>query len=351
MVFPIGGCLAQLVLPKIECTEYRENYGKFVAEPVEKGFGVILGNSLRRVLLSSLRGAAVASVLIDGVTQEFSTIPNMKEDVTEFLMNIRDIRIRITGDNADSGKMTLNAKGRMEVHAGDITPVGPSNFEIVNPELYLATLDSDAKLNIEFNVKVDKGYQTASAGDNVGIIVTSVGTSKEISIDAIYSPVKRANYTIESGGPGEGAGKERLVLEVWTDGTVDPVAAVGEGASLLVEQFQAFMGLARTIAEKEEAELWQKSIPSDVYNMPLEKLNLSTHTYNSLRRGGITTTGQLLEKGLDGLMSLGGFGVKSREEVEVALKELGVELTGATDEKEKKKKGRVKDESSEGDSE
>ena len=343
--------MVQLALPKIECTEYRENYGKFVAEPMEKGFGVILGNSLRRVLLSSLRGAAVASVLIDGVTQEFSTIPNMKEDVTEFLMNVRDIRIRPLSDSSDSGKMTLNVKGRMDVHAGDIAVISPPNFEIVNPDLYLATLDSDAKLNVEFNIKVDKGYQPAVAGDNVGIIVTNVGTSKEISIDAIYSPVTRANYSVESGGPGQGAGKERLILEIWTDGTIDPVQAIGESASVLVEQFSCFTGLARTIAEKEEAEAWQKSIPADVYNMPLEKLNLSTHTYNSLRRGGITTTGQLLEKGLDGLMSLGGFGVKSREEVEVSLKELGVELTGAPLEKDKKKKGRVKDTGSEGDNE
>ena len=343
--------MVQLALPKIECTEYRENYGKFIAEPIEKGFGVILGNSLRRVLLSSLKGVAVASVLIDGVTQEFSTIPNMKEDITEFLMNVRDIRIRPLSDTADAGKMTLNVKGRMDVRAGDITSINPPNFEIVNPDLHLATLDSEGKLNVEFNIKVDKGYQPASTGDNVGIIVTSGGTSKEISIDAIYSPVTRANYSVESGGPGQGAGKERLVLDIWTDGTIDPVKAIGESASILVEQFNCFTGLARTIAEKEEAEAWQKSIPSDVYNMPLEKLNLSTHTYNSLRRGGITTTGQLLEKGLDGLMSLGGFGVKSREEVEVSLKELGVELSGAPIEKDKKKKGRVKEAGAEGDNE
>ncbi len=343
--------MVQLALPKIECTEFRENYGKFVAEPVEKGFGVILGNSLRRVLLSSLRGAAVASVLIDGVTQEFSTIPNMKEDVTEFLMNIRDIRIRCLSDSEDGGKMTLNLKGKVDVHASDISNGGAPNFEIVNPDLYLATLDSDAKLDVELNIKVGKGYQTASTGDNVGIIVTSGGTSKEISLDAVYSPVRRANYAVESGGPGQGAGKERLVLEIWTDGTIDPVQAIGESAALLVEQFGCFTGLARTIAEKEEADAWQKSIPSDVYNMPLEKLNLSTHTYNSLRRGGITTTGQLLEKGLEGLMSLGGFGVKSKEEVDVALKELGVELTSAPLEKDKKKKGHAKDADPEGDNE
>jgi DNA-directed RNA polymerase subunit alpha len=185
----------------------------------------------------------------------------------------------------------------------------------------------------------------------VGIIVTSEGTSKEISIDAIFSPVTRANYTVESSGPGQGAGKERLTLEIWTDNTTDPIGALSESVAIMIEQFNCFTGLARTIAEKEESEAWQKSIPSDVYNMPLEKLNLSTHTYNSLRRGGITMTGQLLEKGLDGLMSLGGFGVKSREEVEVVLKNLGVELSGAPVEKDKKKKGRAKSADPEGDSE
>ncbi len=344
--------MVQLALPKIECTEYRENYGKFVAEPLEKGFGVILGNSIRRILLSSLRGAAITSVLVDGITQEFSTIPNMKEDVTEFLMNVREIRIKLVSKTVESGKMALRVKGKSELRAGDITVESPLDFEIVNPGLYLATIDSnEAKLDIEFTVKAGKGYQPASAGDNVGIIVTSEGTSKEIAIDAIFSPVTRANYTVESSGPGQGAGKERLTLEIWTDNTVDPIEALSESVTILIEQFNCFTGLARTIAEKEESEAWQKSIPSDVYNMPLEKLNLSTHTYNSLRRGGITMTGQLLEKGLDGLMSLGGFGVKSREEVEVVLSGLGVELSGAPVDKDKKKKGRDKSASPEGDSE
>ena len=344
--------MVQLALPKIECTEYRENYGKFVAEPLERGFGVILGNSIRRVLLSSLRGAAITSVLIEGITQEFSTIPNMKEDVTEFLMNLRDIRIKLLSKDAETGKMMLKVKGKADLKAGDIVIENPTDFEIVNPGLYLATLDSsEAKLNIEFTVKEGKGYQPARAGDSVGIIVTSEGTSKEMSIDAIFSPVTRANYAVESSGPGQGTGKERLTLEIWTDHTVDPIEALSEGVAVLIEQFNCFTGLARTIADKEESEAWQKSIPADVYNMPLEKLNLSTHTYNSLRRGGITMTGQLLEKGLDGLMSLGGFGVKSREEVEVVLKDLGVESSGASVEKDKKKKGRVKSADTEGDSE
>jgi DNA-directed RNA polymerase subunit alpha len=352
MVFPIGGFLVQLALPKIECVDFSQDYGKFVAEPIEKGYGVVLGNSLRRVLLSSLPGAAISSVLIEGITQEFSNVPNMKEDVTDFLLNLRDVRIRCLSKTAEGGKMTINVKGRTDIHASDIKVVNPTDFEIVNPEHYLATLDSsEAKLDIELTVKVDKGYQPAGSGDNVGIIVTSTGTSKEISLDAIYSPVTRANYVIESSGPGQGTGKERMILEIWTDGTIDPVEAIGQSAAILVEQFSGFTGLARTIAEKEEAEAWQKSIPSDVYNMSLEKLNLSTHTYNSLRRGGITTTGQLLEKGLEGLMSLGGFGVKSKEEVEVALAELGVGSSQMPADKDKKKKGHAKDEGPEGDSE
>ena len=342
--------MVQLALPKIECVNCSQSYGRFVAEPVEKGFGVILGNSLRRTLLSSLSGAAITSVLIDGVTQEFSSIPYMKEDVTDFLMNIRGIRIRCLSGCAEAGKMTLNVSGRKDIHAGDINVISTADFEIMNPDLYLATLDSsEARLNIEFTVKVDKGYRPASTGDNVGIIVTSTGTSKEISVDAIFSPVTRANYMIESSGPGQGSGKERLILEVWTDGTINPVEAIGQSAKILIEQFNGFTSLAMTMAEKEEAETWQKSIPPEVYNMPLEKLNLSTHTYNSLRRGGITTTGQLLEKGLEGLMALGGFGVKSREEVETAVAQFGFSFTPAPVEKNKKKMGRDKKESPEGD--
>lgn len=334
--------MVQLSLPKIECTEFSQNYGKFIAEPVEKGFGVIIGNSLRRVLLSSLPGAAVTSVLIEGVTQEFSTIPYMKEDVIDLLLNIRDIRIRRLSSTAESGRMVLNAHGRVEVRAGDIKVLNSTDFEIVNPDHYLATLDSnEAKLDIEFTVKVGKGYQAAASGDNVGIVVTSGGTSKEITVDAIFSPVTRANFRVESSGPAQGAGKEKLILEVWTDSTIDPIEAVSQSSAILIQQFEVFTGIARAIAEKEEAETRQKAIPPDIYNQPLEKLSLSTHTYNSLRRGGITTIGQILEKGLDELMSLGGFGAKSREEVEAALIQLGI-MPSTVSEKDKKKKSRGK---------
>ncbi len=352
--------MVQLALPKIERDEKesRGYYGKFYAEPVEKGFGVILGNSLRRVLLSSLEGAAVTSVLIEGITQEFDTVHYMKEDITDLLINIRDIRIRPLSKNAEPAKLELDIEdgksngikienGR--VCAKHIKVKSPLNYEIVNPEHYLATLDSKAAvLKIEMTVERGKGYRPVVAGDNTGIIVTSAGTSKEIAIDAIFTPVTRANYSIQSSGPGAGAGKERLVLEIWTDGTMDPVDAITESATILIEQFSCFKGLASAIAEREEIQSWQKSVAPDIYNLPIDKLSLSTHTYNSLRRGGIQTVGHLLEKGLEGMMSLGGFGVKSREEVEAALKELNVELPEQSSEKEKKKKSRAKGASSEG---
>ena len=340
----------QIALPKIECVECGENYGKFIAEPVEKGFGVILGNSLRRVLLSSLQGAAVTSVLIDGVTQEFTSIPYMKEDVTNFLLNIRDIRIRMLTKSATAGKMLLGVEGKKKVYAADITVADQADFEIANPDLYLATLDSsEAKLNAEFMISAGKGYQPAgSEDDNKGFIVTGGGTSKEISIDAIFSPVTRVNYVIESSGPGHGAGKERLVLEIWTDGTIEPAEAVRESASILVEQFDIFKSLAGTSVAEDETGSIQKLIPVEIYNMPLDKLSLSTHTYNSLRRGGITSVGQLLEKGIDGLMLLGGFGAKSREEVEAALKQLNVDLPNIQAAGEKKKKSKVKASAPEG---
>jgi DNA-directed RNA polymerase subunit alpha len=352
--------LVQIALPKIKQDEKvsTENYGKFEAENVEKGFGVILGNSLRRVLLSSLEGAAVTSVLIEGITQEFDTLPSMKEDVTDFLLNIRDIRIRPLSKNAEPAKLELTMDdGRIDgvkvedgkLYARHIKVKSPLNYEIVNPDHYLATLDAkDVSLHVEMTVERGKGYRPVKAGENFGHQVTQGGVSREIPVDAIFSPVTRANYSITSSGPGGGEGKELLVLEVWTDGTLSPMVAVKDSSDILIEQFGFFSNLVRDTAEREQVQSWQKSVPPDIYNLPIDKLTLSTHTYNSLRRGGIQTVGQLLEKGLDGMMALGGFGVKSREEVEVALKEMGVEMSGQPIEKDKKKKARTKGAASEG---
>jgi DNA-directed RNA polymerase subunit alpha len=318
--------LAGLALPKVECVESTETYGRFVAEPVEKGFGVTLGNALRRVLLSSLPGAAVTWVMIEGIQHEFSTIPHVKEDTIDFLLNVKAIRLRHLAQR--SGKLRLEAEGEGQIKAGDIKP--SADFEIVNPDLYLATLDaSEAKLNIEFNVEIGRGYVPATSSDSLPI--------GAIPIDAIFTPVRKVNYSVEPSSLREVSNQEKLVLEVWTDGSVSPIEAVSQSASLLIEQFGCFRELAKAITQEGAEIVWQRLIPPEQYLMPLDQLNLSTHTYNSLRRGGVTTLGQILEKGLDGLCGLAGFGAKSREEVETALKNLDLPFIPEAKEKKEKK--------------
>jgi len=319
--------LAGLALPKVECVEGTETYGRFVAEPVDRGFGVTLGNGLRRVLLSSLPGAAITWVMIEGIQHEFSTVPHVKEDTIDFLLNVKAIRLRHLAQR--SGRLRLEAEGERQVCAGDITP--SSDFEIVNPELHLATLDSpEAKLDVEFNVEIGRGYVQATSSDSLPI--------GAIPIDAIFTPVRKVNYSVEASGLREGSNEEKLILEVWTDGSISPIEAVSQSAGIMIEQFGCFRELVKTISQEGAEVVWQRLIPPEQYLMPLDQLNLSTHTYNSLRRGGVTTLGQILEKGLDGLCVLAGFGAKSREEVETALKRLELPFIPEAKEKKEKKK-------------
>lgn len=317
--------MAGLSLPRVECVESTERYGRFVAEPLERGFGVTLGNSLRRVLFSSLSGAAITWVEIEGVQHEFSTIPYVKEDTTDFLLNVRAVRIRPLSQR--SGKLSLEVEGAGEVCAADIKV--SADFEIANPELHLATLDSpEARLSAEFNVELGRGWVPAGSSDSLPI--------GAIPIDAIFSPVRSANYSVEPSGITEGSNQEKLVLEVWTDGTLSPTEAVSQSATILMEQFSCFRELAKALVEEGAELAWQGLIPPEQYNMPIDQLNLSTHTYNSLRRGGVTTLGQILEKSIEGLCALAGFGAKSRDEVETALRVL--DLPFVPEAKEKKKK-------------
>ena len=318
--------MAGLALPKVECVESTETYGRFVAEPVEKGFGVTLGNALRRVLLSSLPGAAVTWAMIESVQHEFSTIPHVKEDSIDFLLNVKAIRLRHLAQR--SGKLRLEAEGEGQVRAGDIKP--SADFEIVNPELYLAALDApEARLDVEFNVEIGRGYVPASSSDSLPI--------GAIPIDAIFTPLRKVNYSVEPSSLREGSNQEKLILEVWTDGSISPIEAVSQSAALLIEQFGCFRELAKAITQEGAEIAWQRLIPPEQYLMPLDQLNLSTHTYNSLRRGGVTTLGQILEKSLDGLCALAGFGAKSREEVEAALKRLDLPFIPEAKEKKEKK--------------
>lgn len=320
-----------LPIPKVECIESDETYGRFVAEPIEKGFGITLGNGLRRVLLSSLTGAAVTSVEISGISHEFSTIPHAKEDTLDFLLNIKALRIRPLSQR--SGKITLDIEGEGEFTGADIKT--SSDFEIVNKDLHLISMDSSkARLNIEFTVELGRGYLPARSSDGLAVGV--------VPIDAIFTPVRRVNYSVEASGSAETTGLEKLILEVWTDGTITPTEAVSQSAVILMDQIACFKQLATALTEEGGELSWQRLIPPEQYEMSLEQLNLSTHTYNSLRRGGIVTLGQLLERRTtEGLSSLAGFGAKSQEEVEVALKALNLPAIPET-KKQGKKKAKAK---------
>ena len=313
--------MSRLAIPDIECVESKDNFGRFLAQPLEKGFGVTLGNSLRRVLLSYLPGAAVTRIRIEGIQHEFSTIPHVKEDVTEFLLNVKELKlIPLSGQSA---KLTLEVEGEGRVCAADIKP--STDFEIANPELYLATLDSpDAKLYVELDVELGEGYRQAESVDNL-----PVGT---IPVDAIFTPIRKVNFTVEPTHVGQESSREQLYLEVWTDGTISPVDAISRSAAILVEQLTPFVNYAKVSLVKEEKELVGLAIPEELSNMPVDHLNLSVRTMNCLRRGGIATVGQIITTGERGLLSLRNFGQKSRQEIEQRLNELGLSLTPKVEE-------------------
>jgi len=308
--------LSRLAIANIECIESEDNFGRFRAEPLEKGFGVTLGNTLRRVLFGYLPGAAVTRVRIEGIQHEFSTIPFVKEDVTEFLLNVKALRLRSL--SGQPGKLILAVEGEGRVCAADIEP--STDFEIANPELYLATLDSpEAKLYVEFDVELGEGYQEAESSDSL-----LIGT---IPVDAIFTPVRKVNFTVEPTHLGREISQERLELEVWTDGTISPVDALSQSAKILSEQLAPFIDYARISRLEVEKEFIRASIPEETYNMPVEQLELSVRTMNCLRRGGITTVGELISKGERELLALHNFGQKSKQEVEERLQALGLSLT------------------------
>jgi len=309
------------VIPKITCVESKDNFGQFLIEPLEKGFGVTLGNSLRRMLLSYLPGAAVTGVMIEGIQHEFSSVPYVKEDVTELVLNVKELRlIPLSGQ---PGKLILEVEGEGRVYASDIRP--STDLSIANPELYLATLDSpEAKLYVELDVEIGEGYQLASSSDNLPIGV--------IPIEAIFTPVRKVNFAVEPTHIGQVTSRERLSLEVWTDGTISPVEALTQSAAILVEQLTVFVNYAQVSRADEEEQVVRLSIPEELYNMPVTNLNLSVRTMNCLRRGDIETVGQIIGKGESELLALRNFGQRSKQEIEERLEELGLSLKLQTEE-------------------
>ena len=270
--------MIEIEKPKIQKVEGNGNYAKFSVEPLERGYGITLGNSLRRILLSSLPGAAVTSIKIDGVLHEFSTIPGVREDVTDFVLNMKQVLVKLHTDGPVTAR--INAEGPGEVTAGDISV--SSEVEILNPELYLATLEDDGKLTVELTIEKGRGYRSAEKNKREG---QPIGV---IPIDSIFSPVTRVNYTVEHTRVGQVTDYDRLVLEVTTDGSLTPEDAVGRAAKILVEHLQLFMSRTdqpeqfEIMVEKEDDEL------SRLLEQPIEELELSVRSYNCLKRAGLT---------------------------------------------------------------
>ena len=277
--------------PDVHILESDDTYGKVSVEPLQRGFGLTIGNPLRRILLSSTHGSAITWVKIDDVVHEYTAIPGVKEEVMELLLNVKRIRIRSQSNRA--GKMRLDVTGEGRICAGDIAT--SSDFEIVNPELHLATLDStDSHLSIEFNVEQGVGYQPAIQSDGADGLPMGV-----LPVDAIFSPVRKVNYHIERTRVGQITDYERLVLEVWTDGTLKPVEAVREAAENLVNHFFLFSNINRTAeAGVERPSL---TVSPEIYQTPIERLDLSPRTLNCLKRAHLTKVGEILEMSDDEL--------------------------------------------------
>ena len=305
--------LVELEYPKIERIEGDERYAKFACEPLPPGYGTTLGNSLRRVLLSSLPGAAITAARIRGVSHEFSTIPGVKEDVVEIVLNLKNVRLRSFANEPVT--LTLEKTGPGEVTAADIQTT--SEVEIVNPEAKIATLEPEASLWMELTVETGRGFSSGDKKEGLPIGV--------IPIDALFSPVKRVNFSVENTRVGQVTDYDRLILEVWTDGTTPPDEAVAQGSQILIQQFSLFTGLTRSQAALAPAPRTNgSSVPSAIADMPIEDLDLPQRAFNSLKRHGITKVGQLLQTPDEELLRMRNFGKKSLDEIKERLAARGL---------------------------
>ncbi len=300
--------------PRIESNPVSDTRSRFIIEPLEPGFGYTLGNSLRRTLLSSIPGAAVTSIKIDGVLHEFSSIQGVKEDVTDVILNVKELRLR--SETNEPATMFLRSTGPGDVTAADIVP--PADIDVINPELHLATLNTKAKLEMELRVEKGRGYRPAernkSASDEIG----------RIPVDSIFSPVRRVSYTVEATRSGEMTNYDRLILDVETDGSISPREALASAGGTLLELVQLVSDLAEA-PSMQVGPAEDESIPSD-YAITVEELNLSVRSYNCLKREGINSVGDLVQKSEAELMDIRNFGQKSIDEVKAKLEELGLSL-------------------------
>ncbi|NLV21589.1 MAG: DNA-directed RNA polymerase subunit alpha [Syntrophomonadaceae bacterium] len=290
------------------------NYGKFVIEPLERGYGTTLGNALRRVLLSSLPGAAVTSIKIDGVLHEFSTIPGVLEDTTELILNIKQMVLRY--DGCERKIIRLEQKGKKEVCAGDLEP--DAEVEVLNPELHIASLDDDGVLEIEMTVERGRGYVGADQQPNKNDDIVGL-----LPIDSIFTPVTKVNYTVDNARVGKRTDYDKLVLEIWTNGSIKPEEAISLSAQILIQYLSLFTEIDDTYAEVEILVEKEEEKKDKVLEMSIEELELSVRASNGLKRANINTVGDLIEKTREEMSKIRNLGQKSLEEIERRLGELG----------------------------
>lgn len=315
--------MIEIEKPRIECVEQSDDntYGKFVVEPLERGYGVTLGNSLRRILLSSIPGAAVTSIKIDGVLHEFSTVPGVKEDVAEIILNIKTLALKSNSDEPQI--IIIDATEEGEITAGDI--ITTDAVEVLNKDLHIATLDVDSRLYIEMVVETGRGYVSADKNKKEGL---PIGT---IPIDSIYTPVHKVNFAIEDTRVGNNTEYDKLTMDIECNGNIKPADALSLAARILVEHLQLFIGLndnirdMQVMIEKEEEE------KDKVLDMTIEELDLSVRSYNCLKRAGINTVLELTQKSKDDMMKVRNLGKKSLEEVQEKMGTLGLSLKSNED--------------------
>ncbi|WP_110955716.1 DNA-directed RNA polymerase subunit alpha [Anaerosinus massiliensis] len=314
--------MIEIEKPKIEIVEISEDcrYGKFVCEPLERGYGTTLGNSLRRILLSSLQGAAVTSVRIEGVLHEFSTIPGVREDVTNIILNLKSLCLKMHSEEAKV--IRVEVTGEKTVTAGDI--ITDPDVEILNPELHLATVDASGSLKMELTVERGRGYIPADKNKKPDHVIGI------IPIDSIFSPIQRVNYAVTDTRVGNVTDYDKLTLEVWTDGSIRPEEAVSKSASIMIAHLRLFQNMAGAPADDDEAERTFTEAPdngvSKTLEMTIEDLDLSVRSYNCLKRAGINTVAELAQKSEDDMMKVRNLGRKSLEEVKKKLQELDLSL-------------------------
>lgn len=312
--------MLEIEKPRIECVETREEndnyYGKFVVEPLERGYGVTLGNSLRRILLSSLPGAAVTSVKIEGVLHEFSTIPGVREDVTDIILNLKGLAVKIYGDQEKV--LRIEAENGGIVTAADI--IADSDVEILNPELKIATLSDNSRLFMEITVSKGRGYVSADKNKKPDHVIGV------IPVDSSFTPVRRVKYEVENTRVGQVTDYDKLTLEVWTDGSIKPEEATSLSAKILSEHLRLFMGLTESMGDMEIMVEKEEEAKDKILEMTIEELDLSVRSYNCLKRAGINTVEELTHRTEEDMIKVRNLGRKSLEEVIFKLQGLGLDL-------------------------